>query len=473
MPFTPWEGGGGATAETVDIVAGETIAAGEVVYLSFGGAGTTSGRAYLCDADSVFASTSAAVIGICTVGGAAAATISVQLTGTVAGLSSLTAGKFYGLSSTAGALALTADLPTIGYASSTTELQLTGEITGLSSLVVGTAYASDGSGDLAVATSDVLGYATSTTSLLIRGQFGSTAPTGVGDAAYLMGGGAGNNGWSTTDNVDTATITALAVTADVATLSAARRACSGAGSGTRTICAGGYLSSGSNVIDYTDAHTGTFSDFGDLLAATWKMAPASNSITALFGGGSDGSETAVINEVTIASTGSESSPGDITQAREGGAGCSSPARGFFLSGGHPTNYNIIDTTTFASATTATDAGDLPDPRQETNGASNATRGVVFGGNSSGTTYHDTISYCALTSTTTGYNFGDLNEGLFGIACAANATRAAAFGGYKGTRVRTIQYVTIATTASTTVPSELLPIGNVNQAAHSTGGGGLQ
>ena len=131
----------GATVETVDVTAGENLAVSAVVYLSVGAGATTIGRAYLTDADAATTSTTAAILGIVTSlasDGTAGTVVTVQLTGTVSGLSSLTAGKFYGLSSTAGALALTAALPTIGYATSTTELQMTGEVTGLPSSVAWT-----------------------------------------------------------------------------------------------------------------------------------------------------------------------------------------------------------------------------------------------------------------------------------------------------------------------------------------------
>ena len=113
-------GGGAAAAETIDVTAGETLAAGEVVYLDSSNEARKSGAS---------ASTQA-VLGVVTTGAAAAGTATVQYTGTVSGLTGLTANKFYGVGA-GGALALSASAPTIGYATSTTELQLTGEATSI------------------------------------------------------------------------------------------------------------------------------------------------------------------------------------------------------------------------------------------------------------------------------------------------------------------------------------------------------
>lgn len=173
-------GGGGAAAETVDVVAGETLAAGQVVFLDAGAA--TQGRAYLADADDAYRSTRAAILGIVTVGAAAGATATIQTSGTVSGLSGLTADLVFGLSSTPGALAVTASAPWLGVATSATELKLSGlHSGGLTGLTAGAAYKSNGSGALVAVTSgssteNAIGYAISATSIQLRSRFGSTAP---------------------------------------------------------------------------------------------------------------------------------------------------------------------------------------------------------------------------------------------------------------------------------------------------------
>jgi hypothetical protein len=167
-------GGGGGGAETVDVVAGETLAAGDVALISAGI--ETKGRAYKTDGDSVWLASSAAILGIVTVGAAAGATATIQTSGTVTGLSGLTAGKVYGLSSTAGALATTASTPWVGVATASDEIMLSGLVTGLSSLVAGDAYGSNASGVLTSGLSDSVGYAISDTTLQIRARYGAAEP---------------------------------------------------------------------------------------------------------------------------------------------------------------------------------------------------------------------------------------------------------------------------------------------------------
>ena len=174
MSFTFYGGGGTPAAETVDLVAGETIAAGQLVYQSHGATGT-QGRVYLTDRDDDWTSNAAAVIGIATTGASAGATVTVQYTGVVSGLSGLTAGLVYSPSSTPGALAANGEEPMIGIAASTTELRLTGTHT-TTGLTAGVAYGANGSGVLTAGQNESIGYAISATELHIRSEFGATKP---------------------------------------------------------------------------------------------------------------------------------------------------------------------------------------------------------------------------------------------------------------------------------------------------------
>ena len=119
-------GGGGAAAETVDVVAGETLAVGDVALLSAGVG--TAGRAYKADSDSSWLSSRAAILGIVTVGASATGTATIQTSGTYSGggLISMTPGLVYGLSSTAGGLALTGTRPWLGIATASDEIILSG-----------------------------------------------------------------------------------------------------------------------------------------------------------------------------------------------------------------------------------------------------------------------------------------------------------------------------------------------------------
>ena len=175
MSFTFFDlGGGAAAAETVDLIAGETIAAGQLVYQSHGATGT-QGRVYLTDRDDEWTSNAAAVIGIATTGASAGATVTVQYTGVVSGLSGLTAGLVYSPSSTPGELAANGEEPLIGIAESTTELRLTGTHT-TTGLTAGVAYGANGSGVLTAGQNESIGYAISSTELHIRSEFGATKP---------------------------------------------------------------------------------------------------------------------------------------------------------------------------------------------------------------------------------------------------------------------------------------------------------
>ena len=178
MSFTFYNlgGGGGAAAETVDGVAGEAIDLGEVCYLS-AGADTTAGKIYLADADAARTSTAAAVLGLCTSAAAADGDAVTITTGGLVetGLAGLTSGKVYGLSSTAGALALTASAPWLGIAESASSLRLSG-VHVASGFTAGTAMGSDGSGVLTAGLAESVGYAVSTTELQLRGRVGATDP---------------------------------------------------------------------------------------------------------------------------------------------------------------------------------------------------------------------------------------------------------------------------------------------------------
>lgn len=94
----------------LDIVgtAGEALTAGQVLYLSDGSGGATTGRWYKADADNSYSSTAASAIGFAVNDIDSAASGSIRIAGRVTGLSGLTAGTVYYISATAGALTATA-----------------------------------------------------------------------------------------------------------------------------------------------------------------------------------------------------------------------------------------------------------------------------------------------------------------------------------------------------------------------------
>lgn len=117
-----------ASAANVDITctAGETISAGQAVYLSAGSGGKTVGQCYKGDSTNAYSSSAATVVGIAPSAITSASSGTVRLAGSVTGLSSLSPGSDYYIS-TAGAITSTA--PTnarkLGAADTSTSLILT------------------------------------------------------------------------------------------------------------------------------------------------------------------------------------------------------------------------------------------------------------------------------------------------------------------------------------------------------------
>lgn len=114
------------TPSTVAGVAGENLAAGDVVYLSDGSGGLIAGRWYKADADFIYASSGAALIGMVQTAILNGASGVIVTQGRVTGLSGLIAGTDYYVSTTSGQL--TSTIPSngrlVGRADSTTSLIL-------------------------------------------------------------------------------------------------------------------------------------------------------------------------------------------------------------------------------------------------------------------------------------------------------------------------------------------------------------
>lgn len=116
-----------ASAASVDITgtAGESITAGQCVYLSAGDGGKNAGQWYKCDNTNAYSSITNWV-GIATVNIASAASGTIRISGSVTGLSSLSVGSPYYVG-TAGALTATApanNVRKLGQADSATSLVL-------------------------------------------------------------------------------------------------------------------------------------------------------------------------------------------------------------------------------------------------------------------------------------------------------------------------------------------------------------
>ena len=116
----------------IEGIAGESLTAGQVVFLSDGSGGRTAGRWYKTDADDTAMSSLAAMIGMLPASIALGATGLVRLQGRMAGLTGLSPGAVYYCSATAGAL--TASAPAnarlVGVADSSASLVLFGAAVG-------------------------------------------------------------------------------------------------------------------------------------------------------------------------------------------------------------------------------------------------------------------------------------------------------------------------------------------------------
>lgn len=176
---------GAVPPSSVDVdvvaVAGEAIAANEVVYLSDGTGGRTAGRWYLADGDVAAYSVLAQALGIAPNAIASGATGTVRRDGRVTGLSGLTAGTVYYASGTAGALTSTA--PTypriVGTADTTTSLILTPSTAGTVTTSEPAIAASVGSNALTLTLTTLAGVAASaSTPVNIRFR-DATAGTGT------------------------------------------------------------------------------------------------------------------------------------------------------------------------------------------------------------------------------------------------------------------------------------------------------
>ena len=212
-----------------------------------------------------------------------------------------------------------------------------------------------------------------------------------------------------------------------------------ASSTTRYIYAGGFDgSANTTTIQYGDYNGGTAADFGDLTVARNSVAGLSNSIRAVFGGGS----ADVIDYVTISTLGNASDFGDLTANTSSVRGVASSTRGVFMGS---SGSNIISYITIASAGDATDFGDMLQGVAISQGGacSNSTRGIYAGGFTGGASTN-VMQYITIASTGNATDFGDLsltdryNDGV------SSPTRAV-FLGFKGTHPS--EYVTIATTGN--------------------------
>ena len=219
-------------------------------------------------------------------------------------------------------------------------------------------------------------------------------------------------------------------------------------SSTRSVNAGGFESPAfTNIMDFiTIANTANATDFGDLTLARRNLGGAGNSTRGIFYGGGSPSATNTIDFITIATTGNASDFGDATVVDQGAGSFASSTRAVFGGGLN----NTIEFVTIATTGNASDFGDLTSGQTEKPaGTSSSTRGLFICGESqpSGTRLN-TIQFVTIATTGNATDFGDHTDLRRSLAACNNSIRAVYGGGNTpSATVNTLSFVTIATTGN--------------------------
>ena len=246
------------------------------------------------------------------------------------------------------------------------------------------------------------------------------------------------------------------------------------GSSTRAVTAGGFDSPAfTNIIDFiTIATTSNATDFGDLLTAKRNPGGAGNNTRGIYLGGGNPGNTNTIEFITIATAGNAQDFGDATAAKSGMGSLASPTRACFGGG----QDNTIEFVTISTTGNAQDFGDLISGQTEKPaGTSSSTRGLFICGESqpSGTRIN-TIQFITIASTGNATDFGDHTDLRRALGACSNSIRAVYGGGNtpSGT-VNTLSFVTIATTGNGQDFGDLLSARNIDGTASSDSHGGIE
>ena len=246
------------------------------------------------------------------------------------------------------------------------------------------------------------------------------------------------------------------------------------GSSTRAVTAGGFDSPAfTNIIDFiTIANTANATDFGDLLTAKRNMGGAGNNTRGIYLGGGSPGNTNTIEFITIATAGQAQDFADATAAKSGVGSLASPTRACFGGG----QDNTIEFVTIATTGNASDFGDLiSGTTEKPAGTSSSTRGLFICGESqpSGTRIN-TIQFITIASTGNATDFGDHTDLRRSLGACNNSIRAVYGGGNtpSGT-VNTLSFVTIATTGNGQDFGDLLTARSTALTTTSDSHGGIE
>ena len=246
------------------------------------------------------------------------------------------------------------------------------------------------------------------------------------------------------------------------------------GSSTRAVTAGGFDSPAfTNIIDFiTIATTSNATDFGDLLTAKRNMGGAGNNTRGIYLGGGNPGNTNTIEFITIATAGNAQDFGDATAAKSGVGSLASPTRACFGGG----QDNTIEFVTIATTGNASDFGDLISGQTEKPaGTSSSTRGLFICGESqpSGTRIN-TIQFITIASTGNATDFGDHTDLRRSLGACNNSIRAVYGGGNTpSATVNSLSFVTIATTGNGEDFGDLLTARSTALTATSDSHGGIE
>ena len=249
-------------------------------------------------------------------------------------------------------------------------------------------------------------------------------------------------------------------------------------SSTRGIMAAGYVSPDAikTISYFIFSSNGGVNDFGETIGQgkpnanpdkSYAQAGASDSTRMLIaGGGGDGwQSTRNISFITMATTGDTSFFGELIRSGAGGGtpstegfryfdGFASPTRAVFAGGDVATtaDINIIQYVTIQTLGNAETFGELIKDRSSHTCCSNATRGLIAGGQTPSPNLNS-IEFVTIASTGNSEDFGDISHtttnGVDYLGSCASSTRGIFAGGQTPTKIKTIGYVTIASTGDST------------------------
>ncbi len=242
----------------------------------------------------------------------------------------------------------------------------------------------------------------------------------------------------------------------------------------RAVTAGGFDSPAfTNIIDFiTIANTANATDFGDLLTAKRNIGGAGNNTRGIYLGGANPGATNTIEFITIATAGNAQDFGDATAAKSGLGALASPTRACFGGG----QDNTIEFVTIATTGNASDFGDLiSGTTEKPAGTSSSTRGLFICGESqpSGTRIN-TIQFITIASTGNATDFGDHTDSRRSFGACNNSTRAVYGGGNTSSGSdNALSFVTIATAGNGQDFGDLLSARSTSGTASSDSHGGIE